>query len=82
MPWELSKLCIGPVAAGPSAPWHVIHPFVQTLAGIRNFVVEARPRHIRNLCLYLVDPRVWSPITSGKIRILELLSSELSRMSG
>jgi hypothetical protein len=68
---------MGAVASGIQRPWHPIHPFAQTLRGIRRFTQEAECDSIKTINIYIVDPAVWYPVVGGKIPIAELLSSDL-----
>ena len=68
---------LGAVASGQQRPWHPIHPFAQTLRGIRKFTLEPECSSVKTINLYIVDPAVWYPVVGGKIPIAELLSSNL-----
>ncbi|MCU7549835.1 SIR2 family protein [Chitinophagaceae bacterium LB-8] len=69
---------LGPIASGRSRPWHPIHPFAQTIRGIKLFLNNNVVKNIRLINIYVVDQSVWYPIISRKVPIAELLSSELS----
>lgn len=68
---------VGPIASGRQAPWHPIHPFAQTLRGIRLFIDQSGVSGLRTINLHVVDWRVWEPIIAGKLPVSELLSSEI-----
>ena len=69
---------IGAIASGRGRPWHPIHPFAQTLRGIRKFFAENAAHCIQTVNLHVVDPGVWSPLACGQIPVAELISSDLS----
>lgn len=68
---------IGLLAAGPYSPWHPIFSLVQMLVGIRQYgaPTEDERTRLRSIELAIVDPRVWSAITSECINISEVLSA-------
>jgi hypothetical protein len=74
-----SRVLLGAVASGPEAPWPAIHPFAQTLRGIREFVFASEVRKIRHIELFVVDPSVWGAVITRKLPVSELLTSELVR---
>jgi hypothetical protein len=69
---------MGPIASGKRRPWHPIHPFAQTLRGIREFITNGKIRNLRLINLYIVDAAVWYPLLARKIPVAELLSSALA----
>jgi hypothetical protein len=74
-----AEVRVGAVAAGKEkSPWHPIHPFAQTLRGIRQFIVQEQVGDLRRINIHVVDPRVWYPTVAGKVPVEELLSSEVA----
>jgi|GEM_PF-1067525 len=69
---------IGPIAAGKHRPWHPIHPFAQSMCGIRKFLADHEIKHIKRINFYVVDPATWSAIISRKILVDTLLTSDIS----
>jgi len=69
---------IGAIASGKNKCWHPIHPFSQTLCGIREYLANNLVNHIKRINLYIVDPATWSAIVSRKISIEALLTSAIS----
>ena len=58
---------MGAVASGFQRPWHPIHPFAQTLRGIRKFTLEPECDSIKTINLYIVDAAVWYPVIGGTV---------------
>jgi len=71
---------IGPVASGQYRLWHPLHPFVQTLAGIRQFFAASPDTRIASLDLHVLSPAIWFPIVAGKIPVAEMLSSHMMKI--
>jgi SIR2-like domain len=69
---------ISAIAAGKHRCWDPIHPFAQTLCGIRKFVAENQVNHIKKIILYIIDPATWSAIVTRKIPVETLLTSGIS----
>lgn len=74
------RVHLGPVASGRYRLWHPIHPFVQTLLGVRRFYAEHPTTPIQDLGLYVMSPAVWSPILAGKLPVADILSSEVMKI--
>ncbi|WP_224370038.1 SIR2 family protein [Hyalangium versicolor] len=73
-------VCIGPVASGKFRLWDPIHPFVQTLAGIRRFFDEDEDPGIQLIDLHVFAPSVWLAIVAGKVPVMEILSSKVMKI--
>jgi hypothetical protein len=71
---------LGPVASGRYRLWHPIHPFVQTLLGVRRFFTEHPTTALQELGLYVMSPAVWSPILAGKVPVADILSSDVMKI--
>lgn len=69
---------IGPIAAGKHRCWHPIHPFAQSMSGVRKFLADNEINHIKRINFYIIDPATWSAIISRKILVETLLTSDLS----
>jgi hypothetical protein len=75
---EFETIHIGPVAAGRNKPWHPIHPFAQSLQGVRKFLNAGLLMHIKRINMYVIDPATWAGIVSRKIQLETLLTSGVS----
>ncbi|NMO22899.1 hypothetical protein HPC49_46040 [Pyxidicoccus fallax] len=71
---------LGPVASGQFRLWNPLHPFVQTLAGIRRFFREHPHSGIRLLELHVFSPAVWFPVVAGKVPVAEILASDVMKV--
>ena len=73
-----SRVFLGSIASGFSARnlWHPIHPFAQTLRGIRQFERISLVGALEEIELCIVDPRIWGMIASDKLPIQEMLAAE------
>jgi hypothetical protein len=71
---------MGPVASGQYRLWHPLHPFVQTLAGIRRFFDRYPHTGIERLDLHVFSPAVWFPTVAGKVPVAETLSSPMMKI--
>jgi hypothetical protein len=71
---------LGPVASGQYRLWNPLHPFVQTLAGIRRFFKEHPHSSIQLLELHVFSPAVWYPMVAGKVPVAEILASEVMKI--
>jgi hypothetical protein len=74
---RVTTVNMGVISAGSGAPWHPVHPFAQMLRGIKNFLSSC-PRRVRTINVHVVDPKIWATVESNKIRLRELLSSDLA----
>ncbi len=71
---------LGPVASGQYRLWAPLHPFIQTLAGVRQYF-EAHPHSKLQLVeFHIFSPSVWFPIVAGKIPVGEVLSSRMMKI--
>lgn len=71
---------LGPVASGQYRLWHPLHPFVQTLAGIRRFFDKYPHTGIESVDLHVFSPAVWFPTVAGKVPVVEILSSPMMKI--
>lgn len=71
---------LGPVASGQYRLWHPIHPFIQTLAGIRRFFEQHPRTGIELLDLHVFSAAVWLPTVAGKVPVGEILSSSMKKI--
>ncbi|HEX8436263.1 SIR2 family protein [Archangium sp.] len=71
---------LGPVASGRLRLWHQLHPFVQTLVGIRQFFASTSNLVIETLELHVFESAVWLSILSGKVPVSEILSSDVTKI--
>jgi hypothetical protein len=71
---------LGPVASGRLRLWHQLHPFVQTLVGIRQFFANTSDIVIETLELHVFDSAVWLPVLAGKVPVSEILSSDVTKI--
>ncbi|KYF80701.1 hypothetical protein BE11_06610 [Sorangium cellulosum] len=71
---------IGPVASGKHRLWHPLHPFVQTLAGLRRFFRETPAPGIEIVELHVISPAIWFPVIAGKVPVAEMLSSAMMKI--
>ncbi|MDC0709149.1 SIR2 family protein [Stigmatella sp. ncwal1] len=71
---------MGPVASGQYRLWNPLHPFVQTLAGIRQFFKDYPNSGIQLLELHVFSPAVWFPVISGKVPVAEILASDVMKI--
>ncbi|WP_437931821.1 SIR2 family protein [Sorangium sp. So ce291] len=71
---------LGPVASGQHRLWHPLHPFVQTLAGVRQFFRGTPEPGIELLELHVLSPAIWSPVVAGKVPVAEMLSSGMMKI--
>ncbi|XXY49396.1 SIR2 family protein [Sorangium sp. So ce269] len=74
------RVHIGPVASGKHRLWHPLHPFVQTLAGLREFFREHPDAGIEHLELHVLSPAIWFPVVAGKVPVGEMLSSGMMKI--
>ncbi|WP_437785796.1 SIR2 family protein [Sorangium sp. So ce1097] len=74
------RVHIGPVASGKHRLWHPLHPFVQTLAGFRQFFRETPAPGIELVELHVLSPAIWSPVIAGKVPVAEVLSSGMMKI--
>ncbi|HZH16668.1 MAG TPA: SIR2 family protein [Archangium sp.] len=74
------RVHLGPVAAGQFRLWNPIHPFVQTLVGIRRFFTGHPGTPIEQLDLHVFTPAVWFPVVSGKVPVGEILSTDVMKV--
>ncbi|XYI03014.1 SIR2 family protein [Sorangium sp. So ce1128] len=74
------RVHIGPVASGKHRLWHPLHPFVQTLAGFREFFRERPDAGIEHLELHVLSPAIWFPVVAGKVPVVEMLSSGMMKI--
>jgi hypothetical protein len=74
---DFSTALVGAVASGPGSDLHPLHTFAQTLRGLRLFAGRGGERRLRRISLFIVDPRVWSPVVAGKVAMQEMLGSDL-----
>lgn len=74
------RVHLGPVASGRYRLWHPIHPFVQTLLGVRRFFAEHPDTAIEVLDLHVMAPAVWSPVLAGRIPVGDILSSDVMKV--
>ncbi|OJT22942.1 hypothetical protein BO221_18765 [Archangium sp. Cb G35] len=74
------RVRLGPVAAGQFRLWNPIHPFVQTLVGIRRFFTDHPGTAIEQLDLHVFTPAVWFPVVSGKVPVSEILSTDVMKV--
>ncbi|WP_437737722.1 SIR2 family protein [Sorangium sp. So ce1335] len=74
------RVHIGPVASGKHRLWHPLHPFVQTLAGVRAFFREAPAEGVEIVELHVLSPAIWSPVIAGKVPVAEMLSSGMMKV--
>ena len=72
-----SVIHVGAIASGPRRPWHPVHPFVQMLCGVRQFITCKKNGDVERIVLHIVDWRVWLAIWAKKVEIPELLFSEV-----
>ena len=70
---------LGPVASGQYRLWTPLHPFIQTLAGVRQFFQQHPHSGIQLVELYIFSPLVWFPIVAGKVPVGEVLSSRMMK---
>lgn len=77
-PFGFTKVFLGSIASGFSAKnlWHPIHPFAQTLRGIRRFEQSSPTGTLAEIEVCLVDPRIWAMVASDKLPIQEMLCAE------
>ncbi|WP_158627634.1 SIR2 family protein [Corallococcus sp. AB038B] len=71
---------IGPVASGQYRLWTPIHPFIQTLAGVRHFFTRHPDSRLQLVELYVFSPGVWFPVVAGKLPVGEILSSDMMKV--
>jgi hypothetical protein len=64
------------IAAGEKSGLHPVHSFAQSLRGIFAFSKLSTGR-LADIRFHLVDARVWALVTSGKLSVAQLLSSEV-----
>jgi hypothetical protein len=74
---------MGAIAAGGASAglWHPVHPFAQTLRGIRRFVQLGKAKHIRAIHVCIVDPSIWAMLASSKLPVDEILTAEFMPLS-
>lgn len=81
---EFEHVSMGILAAGNRIYAHPTFPFMGQLAGIHQFVSSElqtpENKSLTSLEIDIVDPSVWSPITSGRLPVRQLLSSDLVRV--
>ncbi|QSQ14143.1 SIR2 family protein [Myxococcus landrumensis] len=75
-----TRVHIGPVASGQYRLWTPLHPFIQTLAGVRHFFAQHPNSRIQQVELYVFSPGVWFPVVAGKIPVGEILSSNVMKV--
>ena len=73
-----TKVYLGAIASGwsPQDLWHPIHPFAQTLRGIRRFVSKGEIDNLREIEVCVIDPRIWAMILSEKLPVQDMLTAE------
>lgn len=71
---------MGPVASGQHRLWTPLHPFIQTLAGVRQFFAQHPDSGIQLVELHVFSPGVWLPVVAGKLPVGEILSSGLMKV--
>lgn len=71
---------LGPVASGQYRLWTPIHPFIQTLAGVRQFFARHPGSGIQLVELHVFSPGVWLPVVAGKLPVGEILSSSMMKI--
>ncbi|HEX5752037.1 MAG TPA: SIR2 family protein [Archangium sp.] len=71
---------LGPVASGQYRLWNPLHPFVQTLAGIRQYFTDHPRSGIQLLELHVFSPAVWFPVVAGKVPVAEILASDVMKI--
>lgn len=71
---------LGAVASGSRTIWHPVHPFVQTLVGLRRFFGEHPNTSIQTVELHIVDPSVWVSVAAGKVPVGDILSSAMMKI--
>lgn len=71
---------LGAVSAGPHSFCHPNHALAQTLNGVRRFLRNPPSgKHIlREIRLYVVDSEVWADVVSGRLPVLQYLSSDVA----
>jgi hypothetical protein len=74
------RVRLGPVASGRYRLWHPIHPFVQTLLGVRRFFAEHPDTELQVVDAHVMAPAVWSPVLAGKIPVGDILSSDVMKV--
>ncbi|WP_342375214.1 SIR2 family protein [Myxococcus stipitatus] len=75
-----TQVHLGPVASGQYRLWTPLHPFIQTLAGVRHFFTQHPDSRIQQVELYVFSPGVWFPVVAGKIPVGEILSSSVMKV--
>jgi hypothetical protein len=75
-----TQVRMGPVASGHFRLWTPLHPFIQTLAGVRHFFSQHPGSGIRLIELHVFSPGVWFPVVAGKVPVGEILSSDMMKV--
>jgi len=70
---------LGPVASGQYRLWSPLHPFVQTLTGIRQYFAKHPGSGIQLLELHVFSPAVWFPVAAGQVPVAEILASKVMK---
>jgi SIR2-like protein len=77
---KYESLHIGALASDHSSYCHPIHTFVQMLRGLRRVLNSTftSKSNLREITIHIADPEVWTEVLSGKISILNHLSSDIA----
>lgn len=77
-----SQVAMGLMAAGPSRTDEPPYCLAAQLSGIRAFAADAAPSRggIGVIGIDIIDDEVWSPLVQGRIPVLDLLTSRLTRV--
>ena len=71
------EIHVGSIASGPARPWHPIHPFVQMLVAVRQFVTGCSRPNVSRIVLHVVDWRVWLALRGNMVPVSGILLSAM-----
>ena len=67
---------VGMIASGVGRPWHPVHPFMQMLVAVRQFVQGNSNGSARRIVLHVVDWRLRMALRANLVGVREVLYSD------